>query len=196
MWLGRSGKYASFCCLNGAHHKHDCKLRTYKSVRILDTALLNHLRDHFFTEDYLRHLLTEANRFLVEEAKRPKEETRPLVAEIKKLKTKRDRLMKILEGDTDGDLDAIVDQVRRLERKLKERRQLLKDMENRNVDPPPPFKLEEVESMVQDLRRLLAQDVAVAAPILKELMGPIIGSPARASARVSHVRPESETPWP
>lgn len=173
LWLGRSGKYASFCCLNGVHHKHDCQLRTYKTVGILDNSLLNYLRDQIFTENYLRRLLTEANRFLVEEAKRPKEETRPLMVEIKKLKTKRDRLVKILEGDDEGDLEAIVDQVRRLERELKERQQRLKEIEKRNAAPPSPMNMEEIAAMVQDLRGLLAQDVAAAAPVLKELMGTI-----------------------
>jgi hypothetical protein len=38
LWLGWSGKYASFCYLNGSAGKNRCKFRSYKTVRIVEEA--------------------------------------------------------------------------------------------------------------------------------------------------------------
>ncbi len=61
LMFGRSGKYASFCCLNGIMGKHNCSFKGYKSVKIVETSILNHLREHVFTEEFLTHFVVEAN---------------------------------------------------------------------------------------------------------------------------------------
>jgi hypothetical protein len=46
-------------------------------------------------------------------------------------------------------------------------------METRNVAPPAPVTLEDVQREIEDLRGLLNQDLEKAAPILRELLGEI-----------------------
>ena len=46
--LGRSGKYASFFCINGTHGMHGCGLKGYKSVGIVETAVLDVLKNRLF----------------------------------------------------------------------------------------------------------------------------------------------------
>lgn len=173
LWLGRSGKYASFVCLNGRDNKKRCKLRTYKAVRQVETAILERLKHEIFTPKYLQQVLAEANHVLTEHANRPVEDTEPLHAEIKQVKAKRDRLVQVLERGSEQGLESIVEQVRRHERSLKELRDQLAEMKSRNVTPPPPMTMADLEKMLSDLHAVLNQDVAIAAPVLAKLTGPI-----------------------
>ena len=171
--LGRSGKYASFCCLNGRDGKQGCALRTYKSVRLVETSILDHVREHVFTADFLKGVLEEANCSLAKEARRPREDSRPVVDEIKALKAKHRRLVKVLHRYGNKDLDAVVQQVRRLERRTKDLRRQLKETRSRNASPPPPLRMADAEALLDDLHELLNEDVALAAPVLAKLTGPI-----------------------
>ena len=173
LWLGRAGKYASFVCLNGRDHKNGCKLLTYKAVHLVETAVLERLKNEIFTPKYLKHVFAEANQFLAEQANRPLEDTEPLHAEIKQVKAKRDRLVQVLEQGPEHELESIVEQVRRHERRLKELRQKLADTKSRNVTPPPPMTMADLEKILLDLHAVLSQDVAIAAPVLAKLTGPI-----------------------
>ena len=173
LWLGRAGKYASFVCLNGRDHKNGCKLLTYKAVPLVETAIMERLKNEIFTPKYLKHVFAEANQFLAEQANRPVEDTEPLHAEIKQVKAKRDRLVQILEQGSEHELESIVEQVRRHERRLKELRQKLADTKSRNVIPPPPMTMADLEKILSDLHAVLSQGVAIAAPVLAKLTGPI-----------------------
>lgn len=173
LWLGRAGKYASFVCLDGRDERNGCKLRTYKAVHLVETVILERLKNEIFTPKYLKHVFAEANQFLAEQANRPVEDTEPLHAEIKQVKAKRDRLVQVLERGSEQGLESIVEQVRRHERRLNELRQQLADTQSRNVIPPPPMTMADLEKILSDLHAVLNQDVAITAPVLAKLTGPI-----------------------
>ena len=102
LWLGRSGKYASFCCINGRDRKHGCTFKGYKSVSIVENAILSHLESELLTDDRLEALVTRANEFLSQEATKPKRDVKPIKAEIRKTKSKMERLADAIEdGKTD-----------------------------------------------------------------------------------------------
>jgi len=171
--LGRAGKYASYCCDNGAHRKHGCPLTTYKAVNIVESGLLGVIQEKVFTDEFLRSLITRANRFLILEAKKPKADVGPLKKSLQKLTAKRDRLMKLIERDTEGNLEALAALVGQLERQVREKRKQLEAMQKLSGSPPRPMCLENVSALLQDLRGLLQEEVSVAAPILREMTGPI-----------------------
>lgn len=171
--LGHGGKHSSFCCLNGSRRTHDCQLHSYKSVRIFETSILNSLRGRIFTTDYLQKVLEEANRFLSEAAARPSEDAQPIMAEIATTKAKRDRLVRVLEGSNDLDLEAVVKQVKKHERHLKDLQRKLADVNAWNAPRPSPMTVADVEPLLADLRGLLNEEVGSAAPLLAQLTGPI-----------------------
>ncbi len=171
--LGRSGKYASYCCISGRGQMHRCGLRTYKSVRMVEKAILDVLRAQLFSEEFLVRVLRDANDFIIQESERPLEDTAPLLEEVKSVQARRDRLVKILETDAD-DLEAVVEQVRRYERRLKELKQQVDQIASRRIASPTPMTMADIQPMLADLQGLLNDDVNLAAPVLCRLTGPIL----------------------
>lgn len=172
--LGRSGKYASLCCLNGRDGKRGCKLRSYKSLKIVEDSILNHLKEQIFTKEAIKSLVVNANRFLKSEAKRPREGTGAILKEISQLSSKRDRLAKKLEKLGDDGLEVVMKQIKRMSKELDQLQAKRKEVEARNVIPPAPMTEVDVDGMLTKLRKLLETDVASSAPILKELTGDIV----------------------
>jgi DNA invertase Pin-like site-specific DNA recombinase len=170
--LGRTGKYASFFCLNGRNHSKGCRLRTYKSVKLFEDKILGFVRQHVLTKEVIETALAEANRCLVEQARRPRQDTRPILAELKRMKSLRDRLAELFDRESDEGLDALVAKLRQHERRIKELQQQLKEAEVRESAPQAMTPVD-VEAMLQDLHGLLTEDVALSAPILAKLTGPI-----------------------
>ncbi|MFP6901712.1 MAG: recombinase family protein, partial [Opitutales bacterium] len=173
MWLGRSGKYASFTCLNGRDGKRDCKNRGYKMVKIVETAIVNHVREKILTEDRIAELVDRANEFLKEEALKPRVDTTPWKVEIKETTAKRNRLAKVLETEGEQDLGVVVNQIRRYERQLVDLNRKVREAEAVGA-VPSPVNLEDVLHHLVDLRGLLNQDVAQAEPVLREITGPVV----------------------
>jgi DNA invertase Pin-like site-specific DNA recombinase len=183
---GDGGKYASFFCRNSVNGNKGCTHKGSKAVRIIEETILGELRAKVFTDQFVGRVLEHANRFLGEEALRPREDTGPLEAEIRSVRSKRDRLVTLLEGgDGEGDEDggrgqdegddgALVSRVRQHERHLKELRRRLAELKSRNEPPPPPLTAPDIERVLSQLRDLLAQDVALAAPVLRALTGPVV----------------------
>ena len=130
-------------------------------------------REAIFAEDFLKRLVTKANQFLNQEAKRPRQDVRPIKAEIKKTKAIRDRLAHAVAMTDGTDVESLVKRVQATERRLKELRREFKNLRVQNGTPPPPLKPADVAGMLDDLRGLLNEDVAVAAPLLAQLTGPI-----------------------
>ncbi len=184
--LGRTGKYASFFCSNGRNHGKGCRLRTYKSVKILDDKILGFVRQHILTKEVIETALAEANLSLVEQARRPKQDTQPILEEMKRVKAARDRLVNLIDPDSEKEpeekLDVLVDRLRQRERRLKELQQQLKDAKVRESAPQAMTPVD-VEAMLQDLHGLLTEDVALSAPILAKLTGPIEVREGEASGR-------------
>ena len=172
--FGRSGTYPSFCCLQGSRGQQGCSLTTYKSVRIVDDVILGHLSRAIFTSEYLDRVVEAANRHLKDAAARPRQDTGPLEAEIRSTVSKRDRLVKILENGDETGLDDLVESLRRHEKTLKELRGRLAEVKAQDQTPPPPLTATAVAAMLTDLHGLLKEDVAVAAPLFRELTGPVV----------------------
>jgi hypothetical protein len=77
-------KYRQLGCLNGYRGVHGCSLGS-KSTRIIEECLLGYLRDNILTKERITALVTAANAFIEQEARRPQIALEPLVAEAKRL---------------------------------------------------------------------------------------------------------------
>lgn len=173
MSLGRSGQYASLCCLNGVHGKKGCTARGFKAVRIVEEAILEHIRRVLFTPDFLNRLVEAANRHLAAEATRPREDVEARKSEIRETKRRLERLGSILAREGEAGLNTLVQKVRGDERRLDELRAALAEVEARDAPPLPPMSEAVVNALLDDLRPLLARDIPATATILRELTGPV-----------------------
>ena len=188
LWFGNSGKYSSFCCPNGRDEKCGCKLKTHKSVQIVEEVILAYLRDAVFTPTFLQNVLVEANSFLIEEAQKPKEDIQPLLHEIKEVERKLRRLVDLIEKGDGHPPQSVSKRIQGHERRLEELRATLQQAKSRNEDPPRPISAADVDQLLADLRSLLMEDMAVAAPILAELCGPIL-------VHQGEGKTKNRTPW-
>jgi hypothetical protein len=169
-----AGRYKQLGCRNGAGHKHGCKLRSSKSVRIVEECLLDFIRDAVFTEERVTHLVTLANSFLDEEAKRPQTDTRSLKTKAKRLRANIKRYFERSDGSDDPNLrDAYDKRIAATQKELNEVQSDIRDAELQNTVPPPPLDLDRVKDYLADLRTLLNQETAASAESLRALTGMI-----------------------
>jgi DNA invertase Pin-like site-specific DNA recombinase len=171
LYHGRSGKYATFCCPNGSAGKNGCRLRTYKTIRIVEEAVIDHLKLVVLTPDFIAALVGKANAYLKTESKRPKGNAARVCAEVKELTAKRDRLLRLWEKG-DGELDDVASKMKKYKAQLATLRDRLREVEG-PAEPLAPITVENVEAVVADRYALLREDVAAVAPILRELTGPV-----------------------
>jgi site-specific DNA recombinase len=174
LWLGRAGKYASFCCLNGKDGKHGCSLRTYKAVGIVEDAILEFLWATLSSPEFVRKVVEEANAFLAKEAKLPRADSKAIERAVRRLDESITNLVTNLEGPNGHESKAIEDRIRENEAKRDELKEKLRIARLANQEPPAPLTQEAVEDMLRDLRGVLSRDVPEAAAILRELTGPIV----------------------
>jgi DNA invertase Pin-like site-specific DNA recombinase len=189
LYLGRSGKYPSYHCPNGVNGSHGCTMRSYKAVRIVEDAVLSHIRDQVLCTEFLDKVLTETNEQRAAYARKPPVDPAPLRAKIKKAEKTAERLSSIIEEHGDEDLGSLVERLKRHEAELKELRAQLREAETRKAKPVRRLTLEEFEPLMEDLRDLLNDDVAKAAPILRSLTGPILVTEA------PWIKSARGTPW-
>jgi hypothetical protein len=190
MILGRSsGKYQSFVCHNALHGMKGCKNRGYKTAGIIDEAVLRAVAAELFSERFVAVVTTDVNAILAAAAKRPVGSTKKLDQEIANRERQIARLTARLDKVSDaGGLDAIFDKVAEMERELKAKRVELAEQQRLNRRPPVRrIKEKEVTAVLTQLRDLLASDVGLAAPVLKELVGDVV-----IESRVveGHMRPQ------
>ena len=112
--LGRSGVYPFLCCPNGIHGKHGCTCRGYKSVRIVEGCILEHVKAEIFTEERIRDLVKLANQKLIELAAEPKPEIGPIEAEIKRVEKRLNRWYKLF-GKGENEMEGVQRRIRRCE---------------------------------------------------------------------------------
>jgi site-specific DNA recombinase len=172
MWLGRSGKYASYTCLNGRDGKHRCTHRGYKSVKIVEESIIGHIKESVFTPERIEQLVDLANEYLDEEAAKPRANTKPLKAALRRERARRERLVDILSRAGEDGLDSVVARIRQHEARIKDLSEQIREAEASNKVPPMIDK-SDVETILKDLRGLWQQDVAAVAPLLRELTGPV-----------------------
>jgi site-specific DNA recombinase len=187
MWLGRSGKYASYTCLNGRDGKHRCSFRGYKSVKIVEESIIEYIKQSVFTPERIEQLVDLANQYLAEEAAKPRTNTKPIKAELRRERSRCDRLVEVLSRSGEDGLDAVVAGIRQHEVRIKQLSDQIREAEASN-DVPPAIEKAEVEAILSDLRELWHQDVAAVAPLLRELTGPV-------TVRVEREEGERRATW-
>lgn len=176
LWLGRSGKYASFFCLQGKDGKDGCTLTGYKSARIVENAVIGRVAQEVLTDTFVAELVEGANRFLAEQPDTAgAEDTKSLDAQIQKKQRAIDAITGQLgHADETTDLKPVFDRVAVLQREVSELKQKLASAKARNGPKPQPLTAEAVGSLLGDLRDLLRDDIGAAAPVLAALTGPVV----------------------
>jgi hypothetical protein len=176
MILGRSaGRYQSFFCLNATSGVKGCTNRGYKSARIIDEAVLGAVMATLFTEGFIADLTADVNARLAELARQPIPSTKKLEQEIanedRQLKRLIDRLDKI-----DGThLDAVIAKAEEMGRQLAAKRERLKELQRAGRRPKvKSVREQDVVALLSHLRDLLQGDVAMAAQVLKALVGDVV----------------------
>ena len=176
MILGRSaGKYQSFFCFNAINGVKGCTNRGYKSARIIDEAVLGAVMATLFTDGFIADLTADVNARLAELARQPIPSTKKLEQEIanedRQLKRLTDRLDKI-----DGThLDVVIAKAEEMGRQLAAKRERLKELQRAGRRPKvKSVREQEVVALLSHLRDLLQGDVAMAAQVLKALVGDVV----------------------
>ena len=176
MILGRSaGRYQSFFCFNATSGVKGCTNRGYKSARIIDEAVLGAVMATLFTEGFIADLTADVNVRLAELARQPIPSTKKLEQEIvnedRQLKRLTDRLDKI-----DGThLDAVIAKAEEMGRQLAAKRERLKELQRAGRRPKvKSVREQDVVALLSHLRDLLQGDVAMAAQVLKALVGDVV----------------------
>ena len=173
LWLGRSGKYGSYCCPNSRRGTNGCTYRGYKSAKIVEDAILGYLKVNVLTEEAVDNLVAMANEFLVSEAAKPKTDLEPVKARIRDTKRSITRVNKAIEiAETDIHIPSLVKRLVVLEKELASDQDELRQEQASN-DIPDPLTVDEARLLMSNLRELLKGDVAQAAPVVRQLTGPI-----------------------
>jgi len=177
LWLGRSGKYASFTCLQGKDGKAGCSLKGYKSVRIVENAVIGRVAKEVLTESFVEKLVARANQFLDEQP-----EVNGAVDDARQLETqvqKKQRAIAAITAQLDNadetmDLTPIFTRVGVLQRELSELKERAKAAKVRNHPKPTHLSVEAVKTLLSEFRDLLRDDIGAAAPALAALTGPVV----------------------
>jgi DNA repair exonuclease SbcCD ATPase subunit len=182
MSLGSADPNRTFCCLNGIRRANGCKLTTFKAVKHVEQAVLSHLTKLAFTKEFLVELVDQANNYVREEAKRPKEDPKPLERRLKCVRAECERLAEAIATSVSGG-ESLRKKYAERERTLAEIDKELQRIKNQQLPVPPPIKAGDVLVMLDDLYQLLVEDVAVSAPVLRKVLGPIEIEEAEGSKR-------------
>jgi DNA invertase Pin-like site-specific DNA recombinase len=176
MTLGRSsGRYQSFFCFNALHGINGCTNRGYKSARIIDEAVLGVVTETLFTEEFIAELSADVNARLKELGRQPIPSTKKLeqgiANEDRQLKRLTDRL-----SQADGHhLNTIFEKVEEMGQQLAAKREQLKELKRAERRPRvKSVRKQDVVAALSRLRDLLQDDVAVAAQVLKALVGDVV----------------------
>lgn len=168
-------KYKQMGCLNGPRHACGCKLTSSKSTAIIESCLLNFLRDNIISEAALEDLIASANEYLKIESVKPQVDVSPLKKESQKLKDKVKKLIQRVENVDDEDLCAVYDQrIKELQKQLQPLQAKIREAErqNRRKDVVPLGR-EECKNYLTRLQDVLSEEVPMAAESIRTLTGPI-----------------------
>ncbi len=173
LWLGRAGKHASFTCTDARDGKNGCTFRGYKTVRHVENAVVNYVLNKVLTPTRVNELVERANQYLIEQSEAPRVDTTAWETEIAKLSAGCKRLAKVLANeDDDQKMGAVVAKLRQDERRLAELRAMARDAK-RSSDIPARLCTTQVLELIKDVSTLLQSEVQIAAPLLRQLTGPI-----------------------
>ena len=168
-------KYKQMGCLNGPRHACGCKLTNSKSTAIIESSLLNFLRDNIISEAALKDLIARANEYLKIESEKPQVDVSPLKKESQKLKDRAKKLIRRVENEADDDLCAVYDQrIKELQKQLQPLQAKIREAErqNRRKDVVPLGR-EQCRDYLSRLQDVLSEEVPMAAEAIRTLTGPI-----------------------
>lgn len=173
--FARGGKYRNYWCANGQTGKHGCTFRGSKSVRIVESSILEHVREHVLTETFITRLVDEANDHIMNQ---PEPDSNRLTVIRDELDAIADRLAdlesKLEDDETFRGLETVLKAIARMEAKqarLRREERELRAQENTDV---PLLTREDCETYLLDLRNLLGDEVHTAAPILHAILGDVV----------------------
>ena len=173
MYLGSSGKNATYFCPNANHEKNACKFRGFKSVRTIEDCILTVILGNVLTEDVAGKVVESINQHLVQAAKAPKVDISSLLADLREVKRKLANLYSLVEDKGKDALPGAGDRIGKYEKDERDLNQQIREARKRSQPVPKSVTPEKILPYFERLSELLQQDVASAAPLLKMLTGPI-----------------------
>lgn len=168
-------KYKQMGCLNGPRHACGCKLSSSKSTAIIESCLLNFLRDNIISEAALEDLIARANEYLKIESEKPQIDVSPLKKESQNLNGKIRKLIRRVENEVSEDLCAVYDQrIKELQKQLQPLQTKIREAERQNRKKDVvPLGREECKNYLTRLQDVLSEEVPMAAESIRSLTGPI-----------------------
>ncbi len=173
--LNRSaGNYKVMSCLSGSTGVHDCLLTTSKSMQIIEDCLLGYISEFLLSEEVIEGLVQKANVFLEQEGRKPRVDTVPMKTKVRDYQARIRKLVKLVEKELDEGLcDGYDVRIKELQREVNELKSMVREAEVHNEDPPAPLDAQRAKVYLADLRKLLNQEIPMAAEAIRTLTGPI-----------------------
>lgn len=169
-----SKDYKYLGCSHGHERVHNCKLVSSKSIRTIEQCLLGYICDHLLGEAELKRLVADANRYLAEDAKKPRADLSPLLSKRRKLETSVRKYQNLIEDSDSPEVQGRHD--KRVQELQKELNQLIAEIRTRQAESQPTpaaLDLERVTELVKNPRQLFNQSIPAAAEVIRALTGPI-----------------------
>lgn len=173
--LQRSVKnYKQLGCMNGWTHVHGCQLHSSKSTKVIEECLLRYLQDILLTPETFSELLSQTNRWIAQEAAKPRVNLKPLKTERDKIQRNIIKWEKMIDASEDEDYCKTHSRkISQMERELKELDQRIQDAQTKSYQPLKMLAEADVQKLITEIREVLNSDIPVAAAAIRELTGPI-----------------------
>ena len=169
------GLYRQYGCPNGTGKVNGCTLFSSKSVRTVETAVLRFVGNQILTPEAIKSLVIEANAHLAALAKRPRTPLEPLKRQLRQLMKKEQTVVDLVLGNQgEHDMGGFLKRGDEFRKQIAEIQARLRAAEAANAEPPAPLDEAMVVGYLTDIRGLLKQNVERAAPLLRQLTGPIV----------------------
>ncbi len=153
---------------------HGCRLSGSRSTRVIEECLLGYLRDRLLTPEVVSKLVTKANAFLDEEAKKPIPQTDKLKKQIADRQRQIDRLVRRSAAtDDDGVAAKYEAEIKRLTQEVKKYQAVVSAAQAAERRKIERLDLDTAVELLAGLRTVLDEDIAVAGPAIRELTGSI-----------------------
>jgi hypothetical protein len=119
-------------------------------------------------------LVNKANAYLAQEAAKPRQNTKPLKANVRTKEASIEKLFQRIEGCKDEALiEAYEKRISKQQKEVQALKLELRRAEGQNVRPPKPLSVNAVKKLIAGMRGLLNQEIPAAAEAIRALTGPI-----------------------
>ncbi len=180
--MGNTSKNSALKCKNGSKQRSKCKLKGYKSTRLIEKNIINLIRDKVITHEVVESIVKEANKFLIEEAQKSKTDLRPLSQKLEQIRKKHKTLVENLKTKTDCP-QSLIDEVKYLEEEEKSIKAEIQRIQKLEAEPPKPIDINDVLPMLKDLGRLLSMKTGEASVTLGKILGPVYAEESDKNSR-------------